>query len=92
MSAHTPGPWKAEQRGDDWGIWAEESMPGHWHRVLSIRKGVLPSNTDARLIAAAPLMYEELARLYTEEGSALKPETCTRLLTLLAQVQGESNV
>ncbi len=43
---------------------------------------------NARRIAAAPALYEELARIYVEEGSALKPETCDRVLGLLAQVQG----
>lgn len=68
-------------------------VAGQWagvktgRRVMSIRTGVIPSPADARLIAAAPIMYEELARIYTEEGSALKPETCTRLLALLAKVQ-----
>ena len=83
MSAHTPGPWTMQPIGDE----TECNILGAGRELVAT-----VSDNDAHLIAAAPLMYEELARVYTEEGSALKPETCTRLLTLLAQVQGESNV
>ena len=83
MSAHTPGPWEVKMIGS---TRADVVANG---QVVARTAPVVPREAEpanARLIAAAPLMYEELARIYTEEGSALKPETCSRLLTLLAQV------
>ena len=63
MTTHTPGPWKAEQRGDDWGVWVAH------HRVLSIRQGVIPSAADARLIAAAPELLKALEEMmYYDDG------------------------
>ena len=82
MNAHTPRDAEAialqlSQRG------AELHTPG-W---VSICGG----DDLCPLHRAAPALYEELARVYTEEGAALRPETCSRVLALLAQVQGKSN-
>ena len=66
MTQHTPGPWKFDQRGDDYGLWGGK---GH-SRVLSIRSGVIPQNADARLIAQAPAMLaalKSLTRLYDKK-------------------------
>lgn len=43
--------------------------------------------TQCPLHAAAPALYEELARIYTEEAGGLKTETVDRILKLLAEVQ-----
>src|SRR5690242_1547088 len=54
MSAqHTPGPWKHGQYGDDYMMKGASN-----ERVFSIRKGVIPMNADAHLIAAAPALLQ----------------------------------
>jgi hypothetical protein len=52
MDAHTPGPWTIHWQ-EPMGDYVIKGAPG---RVLSIRTGVLPMSSDARLIAAAPRM------------------------------------
>jgi hypothetical protein len=44
-------------------------------------------NHKCPLHAAALELYELLSRIYVEEGAALRPETCTAALELLAKVQ-----
>ena len=83
MSAHTPGPWKALQMGDDYVVF---KVPNH--RVFSIRTGVIPSAEDARLIAAAP---EMLAALKQEVLYSTDPWTRDRCRAIIAKARGESN-
>jgi len=68
IDKHTPGPWKFEQNGHDHNLWGD----GHAGRVLTIRDGVIPMNSDARLIAAAPELLEHLQTLadYLAEAHA----------------------
>jgi len=103
-SAHTPGPWEVGKNVVDEcapGPYHKPYLVSGIIRRTGPEDAVLIAKVysqqhlpeyvreaNARLIAAAPELYEELARIYTEEGSALKPETCTRVLELLAQVQG----
>lgn len=62
MSAHTPGPWRAERTQAsaywDWTVMA----PSGKGRTMQI--GIDTDNTeaDARLIAAAPAMHDYIAR------------------------------
>ena len=43
------------------------------------------------LHATAPELYKLLARIYVEEGAALRSETCSSLLSLLAKIQETAN-
>ena len=67
MSAHTPGPWIYVRR-DEWSHSVAtqhgelpDGSPNYW-TVASINKNREPEHeANARLIAAAPLMYEFVA-------------------------------
>jgi hypothetical protein len=56
MAGHTPGPWR------------RKSIPGHLFElnnaagdiILRIRGGIMPTLTDARLLAEAPAMLDAL--------------------------------
>ena len=52
IAQHTPGPWKAERFAGESNIWADRKGP-----AIAYRIGV---EEDARLIAAAPELYEAL--------------------------------
>lgn len=65
MSKHTPGPWQAtsweaKSGGTDWVVWGPKSPNHDYHSDL---RGDFGSEADARLIAAAPDMYEALREL-----------------------------
>ena len=69
MSKHTPGPWDAEQTGDEWRIrcapTADPVFPGKVSWTVAFPAAGRPDTDDtvegnARLIAAAPDMLEAL--------------------------------
>lgn len=67
MSAHTPGPWKAEDDGREVVVYAVEGSC----RVASIELDNLDDRShalrDARLIAAAPDLLAALKRVGCQE-------------------------
>jgi hypothetical protein len=88
MSAHTPGPWRVV----DGAILSDQiNTYGNWIVAGIERDRTDEDEANLRLIAAAPALYELMSRIYVQEGAALRPETCTEALALLAQVQGERN-
>ena len=54
MSKHTPGPWINDGDGI---VWSESNPIYGW--IADCRNG--PQDANARLIAAAPLMYDFVA-------------------------------
>lgn len=64
MSAHTPGPWRAKKatvRGEvnEWYVTDDEGVAVIASCVIDTAGE--PSEANARLIAAAPTMYEYIA-------------------------------
>jgi hypothetical protein len=61
MSKHTQKPWLVETGGKEWAIWGGDMhSPKPRYRVLSIKEGIIPTNADRDLIAAAPELLEAL--------------------------------
>ena len=102
MAAHTPGPWEAASPGDydtdGIGVFARNPS-GLRYYIASVRyMGTAPemgAEHNARLIAAAPMMYEALQRLAmmpefdgTSETSKQRVETKRLVRKVLAQVRG----
>lgn len=63
MSAHTPGPWFPSQYldNDEWGVLSQDN-------VIVVGLSSRITKADARLIAAAPRMYDFIQRIagYTD--------------------------
>jgi hypothetical protein len=58
VSKHTPGPWKVNAR---YPFWVDDSA-GHRLVDLESVRGSAESKANARLIAAAPAMYDAIRR------------------------------
>jgi hypothetical protein len=86
MSAHTPGPWRVDRSGALLGV--NVVAPTDWicKVGLSDRPNVME---DARLIAAAPFMYE-LIMDAIEDETEFETEWDRLARALIAQVNGES--
>ena len=72
MSKHTPGPWFAENDGDQWQVWHNEGIA----HIADVSGGVKPDPTgeaNAHLIAAAPelLAVAEYALEVSDKWGAL---------------------
>lgn len=61
-SGHTPGPWLNNPTGEHRRCIEARAFDGSWHYVCQSVHGGSPREADAnaRLIAAAPTMYQEL--------------------------------
>lgn len=74
MTEHTPGPWKiVEDRNNHWGM-VEIEGPAVTVRGLTVATNVDAATArritaDARLIAAAPEMYELLRSIENDDNS-----------------------
>lgn len=98
MSAHTPGPWKAGQSGDDYVVAGQWAGVKTGRRVMSIRTGVIPSPADARLIVAAPRMlvllehvpHNNMTAAHNMIGTVAGCPGC-EARAILHDVEGESN-
>ena len=67
MSAFTPGPWKAIERHPDIAVWGrdEDGDPVGEHVASIYGDGTVENaEANARLIAAAPDVYEALKAMY----------------------------
>ena len=91
----TPGPWRAEKR-DRWQVQAEHRGPGSNFCVASINHWSDDAEADARLIAAAPALFEALVQLLDDMGEdglsvckAAKDQARNALLrALISQKEG----
>ena len=88
MSEHTPGPWwAAPSMFDVDTIYAPAQEDGSRDEVVAMG---ITNSADARLIAAAPEMYEKLVDCaeFLEERSMLKCEGCSEFAAeLLTSVE-----
>lgn len=90
MSAHTPGPWKAEySEGDEWDVLAGESLP------IAYISGWACSSVEAnaRLIAAAPDLLAALkaARVFVAQRagySDVADQTLVDVDAAIAKAEG----
>lgn len=68
-STHTPGPWKWEwshERGKPHRLMAESASSYHV-KILSVRPSSFLSKYDSELIASAPLMYDFINDLASQQ-------------------------
>ena len=81
MTEHTPGPWKAEgtcpQEGWD-GWWVKDAEGNHIAEATGYQADET-RQANARLIAAAPVMYDYI-KIRAEEGDE-RAEEIMRLLS-----------
>jgi hypothetical protein len=79
---HTPGPWRVEH-----GRTVQIHGGNHW--IATLKCGSCPAHEigNARLIAAAPEMYEAL-RAIVDDLQGLTHEPTVR--AILAKIEGES--
>lgn len=85
MNKHTPGPWRVSRgaQADPFSIESETRTIAH---VKSAFRHLGETEANARLIAAAPEMYEQLSMLvrWCEDQG----ETCAFARALLARIDG----
>lgn len=60
MSKFTPGPWKAEQTLGEWCITGQDRDDDPYSGTVVFSDAGVNGEANARLIAAAPLLYREL--------------------------------
>ncbi len=72
MSKHTPGPWDYDR--DDLGIWINSSSYPQPLAKMGTAM-LIPHEANARLIAAAPELYEALRAIVDQERQPQDAET-----------------
>ena len=99
MVKHTPGPWMLTSTNphDGWEGWEIQAQPSPIARGFTdtIASCTGPQSNDkrwanARLIAAAPDMFEALANLENDDGKAMPPSAWKLVQDALAKARGES--
>ena len=97
MSNHTPGPWivAEDQVGDDDGnVIADVTLYNEWNTTEGIVTKEMPWEANARLIAAAPEMYDALRDLYNASLVMERPRFYKALAEakkLIAKIEGNTN-
>jgi len=90
MSKFTPGPW-AYVRNPENTRWIIDSEPAH---AIACTAGFEPDNeANARLIAAAPELYEEckaMLEIIDDQLGGDFPETVREVRALLARIEGDT--
>lgn len=84
MSKHTPGKWDVNSDG------TTVTIGGQCVIVAPAPDGATMAEVraNARLIAAAPKMLEELARLLFNMGIDMPPTVRQRVRSIIAEVEG----
>jgi hypothetical protein len=88
----TPGPWLAAMIGSDSGWFVESINPQERYHYRVCHCGTQPcSEADARLISAAPEMYEALKTVqpYFERMYYPDHPHCKKLKAALAKAEGD---
>lgn len=93
---HTPGPWPLD-------YWTVRRDPSHFGSASNVTSnfeklsasvggntGLREQEANARLIAAAPDMFEALANLENDDGKAMPPSAWKLVQDALAKARGES--
>jgi hypothetical protein len=98
MSKHVPGPWLYNFESD-WirsgGLWVANCGKYIIHAQRWDPQETYDFEKNARLIAAAPLMYETLQAIVNEEGIdhlgqlGIGCENTEKLLNILRMIRGE---
>lgn len=91
VSAHTPGPWRRKLSANDYGMIAatDGSRMSGYRSVASVhgQDDEAEMEANARLIAAAPTMYEFIQRIERGDPFGIaSPATAAR--ALLANIDG----
>ena len=95
MSEHTPGPWNVELPFGEEGLYISAPNTQLVAKVyeVSLKQWVKDKQTselaNARLIAAAPEMYEALRWLYNCRGSSAPHEVREAVEQVLAKIDGQ---
>jgi len=87
MMKHTPGPWKAEQVRNDWKVTSDDYGRIVTRICYPDPKVDTTVEADARLIAAAPEMYETLKAI-AGRFDATDCDEIFRAHELLSRIEG----
>ena len=105
MSAHTQGPWIADNNEgySPWSIWSRMTPSGHGTpgpKLADVYGDSAESDANARLIAATPELLEAVNAVYTNavkvpdlsDEFSINRATLNKIKAALAKATGASNV